>query len=322
MSIISQTLTTLDQAPAIHFGAITMFPLLGKVVSMPEYTLLEEALRAGTCEVGEVSEGGVVAQLLLDNLGTQLVLLLDGEEVSGAKQNRILNLTVLCQGRVKTMLPVSCVEQGRWRYRTQKFQSAGRTLFSSARAAKMRSVSESMKLDGSRESDQGEVWDYVACNLADFSVSSETGASEEAYEAARSTTEQYLAAMPAHDTQVGAIYAVNGKVMAVEILDSPATYKKVHARLLESFVLDVAHTASIRQPDRIACDDDAQGFLQELATQDFGRYDAIGMGSDLRIESQSLLGAALEFNDRIVHLSAFRAPEPSTSRRRARRQVV
>ncbi len=43
------------------------------------------------------------------------VLLLDGEELVGAKQNRILNLTVLVPAHQTIVIPVSCVEAGRWR---------------------------------------------------------------------------------------------------------------------------------------------------------------------------------------------------------------
>jgi hypothetical protein len=42
-----------------------------------------------------VSEGGSVPHLLFINDAMRPVLLLDGEELVGAKQNRVLNLTVL-----------------------------------------------------------------------------------------------------------------------------------------------------------------------------------------------------------------------------------
>ena len=45
---------------------------------------------------------------------TSKVLLYDGEELVGAKQNRILNVTVLVGAGAKLPIPVSCVEQGRW----------------------------------------------------------------------------------------------------------------------------------------------------------------------------------------------------------------
>ena len=72
----------------------------------------------------EVSEGGSVPQLLVENRGNNRVLFLEGEELVGAKQNRILNTSILVPAKSKIKVPVSCVEQGRWRYTSKHFASA------------------------------------------------------------------------------------------------------------------------------------------------------------------------------------------------------
>ena len=63
--------------------------------------------------VTKLSEGGSVQQLLFVNEGERPVLLLDGEELVGAKQNRILNLTILAPPKQRIVVPVSRVEAGR-----------------------------------------------------------------------------------------------------------------------------------------------------------------------------------------------------------------
>ena len=45
--------------------------------------------------VEEVSEGGSVPDLLVDNKGAARVLFLEGEELIGAKQNRMTNRSIL-----------------------------------------------------------------------------------------------------------------------------------------------------------------------------------------------------------------------------------
>jgi hypothetical protein len=46
-------------------------------------------------EAAEVNETGSVPELKVINRSPEMVLLLDGEELVGAKQNRIVNITIL-----------------------------------------------------------------------------------------------------------------------------------------------------------------------------------------------------------------------------------
>jgi hypothetical protein len=64
------------------------------------------------------------------------VLLLDGEELAGAKQNRVLNTTILLQENSETIIPVSCTEQGRWAYATMEFSESGNIMNRSVRSKK------------------------------------------------------------------------------------------------------------------------------------------------------------------------------------------
>ncbi len=64
---------------------------------------IEEAVAAGSV-VDEVGSG-VVSRLLLHNLGDRPVLLVDGEQLVGARQNRILNTTILVPARTKLEIP-------------------------------------------------------------------------------------------------------------------------------------------------------------------------------------------------------------------------
>ena len=57
--------------------------------------LLDEALQKDYIEIQETSESGSVPELKVLNKCGRKILLLDGEELLGAKQNRILNLSVM-----------------------------------------------------------------------------------------------------------------------------------------------------------------------------------------------------------------------------------
>ena len=144
MTTINDELYTIEVGLSQAFKNITMFPLLHQGAAESDYLTLDEALKAGTARVTEVSEGGTVPELQFLNEGDVPVLLLDGEELVGAKQNRVLNLSILAPANESITIPVSCVEAGSWSYRSRKFSSSPRTMYAKARAAKSGQVSRSL----------------------------------------------------------------------------------------------------------------------------------------------------------------------------------
>src|SRR5207253_5296333 len=130
------------------------------------YVLSDEVLKDGTVTVEEVGEAGSVPDLVVDNKTDKLILFLEGEELRGAKQNRVLNTTVLVASKSKIKIPVSCVEQGRWRYTSRHFASGGTHCSPKLRHILKKTVLKSALEGGSHRSDQGEVWGEVSRQMA------------------------------------------------------------------------------------------------------------------------------------------------------------
>ena len=125
MITLCEEFKSLEIGVAQSFRNLTVFPLSrARAASDPGYVLLCEAVAAGEAAVMEVSAGGAVPSLLLKNRSKHPVLLLDGEELVGAKQNRIMNLTILAPPGQDLVIPVSCVEAGRWSAASPEFQVA------------------------------------------------------------------------------------------------------------------------------------------------------------------------------------------------------
>lgn len=262
-----------------------MFPLLGGNSGEPPYHTLREALDAGTVEVTEISEGGSVPRLALANRGDKPVLIVDGEELVGARQNRILNITILAPAGKTTVLPVSCVEQGRWGYRSRTFEDYGRVLFHKAQAAKAEHLSASRMRCGSSDSDQGEVWSHIAAKMETMSVRSASHAMEDIYTSHAPRLEAYAKTITPVAGQAGAIFAINGQIEDIEAF----AYTNTLSRLLVKFVRGYA-----------------------IDTLENSNSPAVGLGEDLRFQSKTLSGGALAADGVLLHLCVFRLAQASS----------
>ena len=107
------------------FQGLGLIPLFSRDEPALEYIGLDEAAAAGLV-VTEIDQSGSVGTLAVSNPLKDNVLLYEGEELIGAKQNRVLERTILVHAQSKTPVPVNCVERGRWSYRSEQFAPAPR----------------------------------------------------------------------------------------------------------------------------------------------------------------------------------------------------
>ena len=231
---------TLGEAQWIH--NLSIYPLLAEDDSLPGYLTLDQALNNKQARITEVSEAGLVPELAFENLTDQPILLLDGEELVGAKQNRVLNVTLLVLGGNKLVIPVSCVEMGRWSHNSPEFSSGGRALYSRARAAKMAQVSASLRDRGTRKSDQGAIWDDIAFKMNERGESSRTQAMADIYAGAETRLSDYEQAFRSVPLQIGAVFAINGQVAGMELFDAQAAFAAYLPKLVKSYALDAIDT--------------------------------------------------------------------------------
>jgi len=312
MSIIAETLGGLTLGePAVHRN-LAVFPLMGGSAGKPPYHTLREALDAGTVTVTEVSEGGNVPRLALENRGERPVLVIDGEELVGAKQNRVLNLTILAPAGKTTVIPVSCVEQGRWGYRSRTFEEHGRVLFSRARAAKSARVSESRMRCGSSDSDQGEVWQHISAKMEAMRVDSPSIAMEDIYTRHAPRLEEYVAAIRPLEGQAGAVFAINGRIENLELFAFTDTLLRLLPKLVRGCAIDAIeeYRESAHAPERPA----VEAILGRVAGAAASAFPAVGLGEDLRLQAPGLAGGALAADGALLHLCAFNLPAEESRR--------
>jgi len=292
----------------------------------PAYITLVEALEIGGFQITEISEGGSVPNLRVINETCHHVLLFDGEELKGAKQNRILNSTILVPKGASLDVPVSCTESGRWSYQSAHFSSSGSMAYAQLRKLKAASVSHSLRVRACHSSDQGEVWDEIESlhMQADSSGKSRTRAMEDAYAERRRDLDDFVRAIPCEEGQCGLLAVVGERVEGVDVLSRPEAYARLHRRLVESHAMDflVRRRGEARKP----ADPEAPArFLKEAPKAEESVHDSPGLGSDHRLRFRWGYGSGLRVEETIVHLALFGGPnlgqghdpyEPPLRRRR------
>ncbi len=273
--------------PSVRVGSpishdkLTVFPLFLETPAAPNYRLSDEALADGSAVVEEVTEGGSVPNLAVENKGETLVLFVEGQELRGAKQNRVLNTSVLIAAKTKTVLPVSCVEQGRWRYVSQQFAASDYYSSSKLRKVLKKSVTDSAMSGGGHTSDQGAVWSEVSRQMNSLGSTSQT--------------------MAMADT----VSHVGGKIVSVDLFDAPDTCRKVWPRIISGMALDAMEQAAAAP---VSVDEVAVA-VESLKSEPWKDVPPAGAGEEQRSESPQWHGSVLALNGRLVHGSLVSAAQ-------------
>ena len=88
---VARFMAGLESGDAIGHGGLILIPLRGDAYSGTPFLTLGVALEQKSLVVTEVSSNGSVPELQASNKGHLSVFIMDGEELAGAKQNRVLN---------------------------------------------------------------------------------------------------------------------------------------------------------------------------------------------------------------------------------------
>jgi len=281
-------------------GALTLVPLFGGRPG-PRYLLAEDALAAGTLEIGELGQG-VVPQLVARNKGPDPVLILEGEHLAGARQDRVLNVTVLVPAASEIPIPVSCVERGRWSYRgAARFRVEPAFSPPRVRRTKVSSVATRRRRAGDALSDQGAVWDAVDRALFAARAASPTGRlGDVVAERGRDLERTVEAAGEPLPGQTGTLAVVGGRPAALDIFDRPETLRRLWPRLVRGYALDALGAAAAQVEEGAA-----RGFLARLAEGEATAHDGVGLGTEVVLTAPEAVGAALVWREAVVHLAAF-----------------
>jgi hypothetical protein len=278
-----------DLSETRSFGSLTIVPLFSAFDPGLEYIGLDEAV-AGGLTVTEVDEAGAVETVLVTNPLGSAVLLYEGEELVGAKQNRVLERSILIGAGSKLEIPAKCVEHGRWAYRSRRFMPAPRAAY-----PELRRIRHDLGVPS-----QQAVWAEVGAKSTRLGVLSDTGAAEAMYTARGASLDEYLQALPRLDGQAGAIVAIAGELVCLDFVSRSEVFAGLYLKLLRGYALS-AIERPLEKPLRRR---DLGRFLGELELAKRERRKAVGLGEE-GVLTEYVVGSELTVEGELVAVSAF-----------------
>ncbi|MBN1857010.1 MAG: hypothetical protein JW846_08670 [Dehalococcoidia bacterium] len=320
-SSVARCLADIELGEPQEAMGVTVFPLFTPTEPGMSYLALKTALKTGTIAVSEVSAAGVVGNIRVRNTGDIPVLLLDGEEISGAKQNRVLNTAILVDAHTDIIIPVSCTEQGRWTDVSSNFQESLSVAPPRLRRTTQRTVTTSLGEGQSFRADQGEVWEEVRRMAADAGVHSETGAMRDIFQTRMPDLDAILQRFSFHPSQCGLMVAAGGDILGFDFVSRPDVYAVLHTKLVRSYAMDAL--LGNRKSGRRVSQETAKGFLHATNSAQETSYKSAGVGCDYRYTGAHMVGSAIALDTEVVHTAFFAVPndEPSASHDHLRSHV-
>lgn len=301
MKILDSFIENLYTGDAVEFEQLRITPVFMREERQMPYLELEEALRDNLIEVTEVSEQGSVPNLRVVNRADRDVIILDGEQLVGAKQNRIVNTTVVVPAHATVEIPVTCVEQRRWHYTSDRFSDSRSHSYGSLRSLKHRSVTRSLRSTGRHTSDQSEVWGDISAKMHRMEAASPTMSMDDMFTSRVSGEEESrLSAEAAHQPkQVGYFAFVRGGFAGGDVFGSSQLCRAKLEKLLRGHYLDSLDAGVEFPPLTI---EQVIGQVRAARPEQFA---AVGKGSELRFESGDVQGGWSVVDEFIPHLMVF-----------------
>ncbi len=285
----------------IHHHNLTLFPILANNGTSAKYVLLKSALDSGDAVLEEVSEEGEVNELILQNHGFSPVLIPGGEILTGAKQNRIVNISILVAAESDLRIPVSCVERGRWEYASHKFE-ATHYAHPTLRRRTMQSAQACRSESGIARSDQGAVWEAVESHLHDLKSSSPTESVTDGYQQANERIKEYRGKFTLPEETTGVLVCSGKKIIGMDCFDSPTIFQQCWNRLAiriswKPFAIPIKKRRRPFKPPK----NSSKKSLKKIELAD----SSVGLGNELIIQDEDMTGSGVWYSDSLCHLSIF-----------------
>ncbi|MDX9753179.1 MAG: HIRAN domain-containing protein [bacterium] len=306
---IQDALYRIDMGYGLHHENLTIFPLFYPNGQEPGYTLLNTALEEGTAVIEEVNESGSVNSVMIHNQGPLPLLVPEGAIITGAKQNRVINVSILVSPGIRIRVPVCCVEQGRWSYTSRTFQT---THFAhpNLRGKKVDKLYADRISTGEANSDQGEIWEEVANYMCCMNLHSSTQSLTDGFQQVQDRITAYREAFQLPSKTCGVMVFCGETALGMDLFDHSDSFQAMWGAIGDAYFSQAIQEKreEAKTPQAIPKD-----ILCQIRDGIVLSKKNIGAGKEFMVKTPALVGTGVWFEDKIRHMSVFTAPKNHVS---------
>jgi len=274
----------------IFLRNLTIHPISGITKNGFDASTIDEVLISNKGVFREFDTPDV-STIEFDNRGDEPVLIIDGEEITGSLQNRIIALSSVVDARSTKSIPVICAEEGRWDD-LGGFQT-GHCAYPQIRTILMKSLHK--KIDTQRA-----VWNEINRKLTVSKILSTTSSMHDIYHNLNEEIARYIEGFSSiNHSAIGFIGVAGNRILGCDIFCNTKIYHKFENKLIRSYILDAIEHQK-KEPNV----PDVKKFFTALQCA-LARKKIRNRTANEKIKGNGFLGQALIYNKSSVHLSVF-----------------
>lgn len=285
-------------------GIVSVVEYKTKRVNTVEYISGSAAIKNNFIEVKEISQSGSVNNLVVHNNSDKYIFFSDGDILSGAKQNRVLNTSVFLAPNSTKQIPVSCVEQGRWNSISPMFESTDYNAPSFLRAKKAEQVNENLQKEVGHYANQNKIWKAVEVAREENIVPSITMNLSDVYKEKAKEFDSFTKPLQASDKANGLAIFVKKELLSVEVFNRTDIYKEYFDKILRGVAAEANHLKVDEEKLKEAeATYKTNVFFDELENRKHKQFPGAGIGTEKRYTGDDFSGFALEYESHLIHLA-------------------
>ena len=264
-------------------------------------------IKSGGLIISESTGEGVVGKLTAKNNTDSYLLLADADVLIGAKQNRVMNKSMLLAPMSETIIDVSCIERLRWSYTSERFSNPETVAAPDLRQEKAKSLSLRMDLQGDRNPEtQRVVWSHIHDSMNEQGFASMT---ESYSDLIRFSMEKAGNDFPSCEPEKGCngiAVLLDREVVSVDIFGREEVFGYYFPMLRDSAFRMASHGKKVKPVDQ------PEAYFKVLDTIDNAEaaqrhadsgYSGAGLFNTL--ETINIVGSELTIEQQLVHSAVF-----------------